>query len=830
MRQRRLAVSVAVLVLSAFVLVGTVPSGAAPVEAADMAYTTSADFAKGTSVNLNSDDVADQLQLNKQISTFPFIWIALSDRETIAKVDTRTGDIVGEYRGLSEGAGSHATSRTTVSIDGSVWVGHRFTSSITHVGLREANQCVDRNGNGVIDTSTGYGNVLPWPGGTFGATAPSSAAADECILHAVDTPGGDSRHLSLNADGDVWVGSFNSPRGFSLIDSATGTFLLGSADTVGQATTCGGYGGLTDGNGVVWSANGGSNGLLRWNPSAPVDATNPECIDVSVYGLAIDGSGWIWVNEFGSQVRKVSPDGDTILGPFSNGSATGSQGLAVDGNGDVWISSSLSCSSNCTVGHLRNDGTFVGNVPTPTGSGSTGIAVDAAGKIWAANINSSTATRIDPNAGPFSTTPGLETVRVGAVDLTVGFPATVAGADTIALPEAHPYNYSDMTGTIALGNTAPQGSWSVVQDGGSDNFRWHTISFNNEPQGFIPPGASISLTVEARAANSVAGLGGQEFRSISNCVEIAGLSGRFVEVRIILRPNSAGDSPVLSDVWIRGGPGIPPGQCVAPTGAAPEKANGYLVFTGNGAVHAHGDVTFVGAAGDADVRAASVVSPTGRVLNAPIVGGAVLPNGKGYYLVAEDGGVFAFGQAPFKGSMGGTKLNKPISGMALDPDGSGYWLVATDGGVFSFDARFAGSMGATRLNQPINDITADPDGKGYWLVADDGGVFSFDASFAGSLGSTRLNQPITGIAADPDGAGYWLVAKDGGVFAIGAKFAGSLGSIKLNAPVSGIAADPDGAGYWLVGEDGGLFAFDAAFYGSDVAHIKASKVVGIAAP
>ena len=40
------------------------------------------------------------------------------------------------------------------------------------------------------------------------------------------------------------------------------------------------------------------------------------------------------------------------------------------------------------------------------------------------------------------------------------------------------------------------------------------------------------------------------------------------------------------------------------------------------------------------------------------------------------------------------RLNKPIVGMASTPDGRGYWMVAADGGIFSFgDAPFFGSMG-----------------------------------------------------------------------------------------------------------------------------------------
>jgi hypothetical protein len=79
-------------------------------------------------------------------------------------------------------------------------------------------------------------------------------------------------------------------------------------------------------------------------------------------------------------------------------------------------------------------------------------------------------------------------------------------------------------------------------------------------------------------------------------------------------------------------------------------------------------------------------------LNKPIVGMATTPDGKGYWLVAADGGVFTYGDAPFYGSMGAMHLNKPIVGMATTPDGKGYWLVAADGGVFTFgDARFYGA-------------------------------------------------------------------------------------------------------------------------------------------
>ena len=73
---------------------------------------------------------------------------------------------------------------------------------------------------------------------------------------------------------------------------------------------------------------------------------------------------------------------------------------------------------------------------------------------------------------------------------------------------------------------------------------------------------------------------------------------------------------------------------------------------------------------------------------------------------------------PFYGSTGTVHLAKPIVGMAATPTGKGYWLVASDGGIFAFgDADFYGSTGNVHLAKPIVGMAATPTGKGYWLVA-----------------------------------------------------------------------------------------------------------------
>ena len=67
--------------------------------------------------------------------------------------------------------------------------------------------------------------------------------------------------------------------------------------------------------------------------------------------------------------------------------------------------------------------------------------------------------------------------------------------------------------------------------------------------------------------------------------------------------------------------------------------------------------------------------------------------------------MFAFGDAVFHGSMGGSPLDAPVVGVAAAPDGAGYWLAAADGGVFSFgSAPFEGSMGGKSLQGPVVGI------------------------------------------------------------------------------------------------------------------------------
>ena len=127
---------------------------------------------------------------------------------------------------------------------------------------------------------------------------------------------------------------------------------------------------------------------------------------------------------------------------------------------------------------------------------------------------------------------------------------------------------------------------------------------------------------------------------------------------------------------------------------------------------------------------------------------------RGYWLVASDGGIFAFGDAAFHGSMGGEPLNRPVVGMApLPTAGATGWWPPTAGSSRSATPPSTARPGAITLASPVVGMAVDPATGGYRLVAADGGVFCFDAPFAGSavgllrraaVGIVTRTAPATG--------------------------------------------------------------------------------------
>ena len=241
--------------------------------------------------------------------------------------------------------------------------------------------------------------------------------------------------------------------------------------------------------------------------------------------------------------------------------------------------------------------------------------------------------------------------------------------------------------------------------------------------------------------------------------------------------------------------------------------SGYWMVAADGRVHAFGDAPQLGHA------------PS----SLETVDLEATPSGNGYWVSNSAGEVFAFGDARRLGNAR-PLAGERITSLSSTGSGGGYWLFTSRGRVLAFgDARFHGDMSGTPLNGPVLDSIPTPAGQGYYMVASDGGIFAFgDAQFIGSMANTKLNAPVQSLVPDGDGRGYWLVASDGGVFAFGAPFRGSMGSVRLNKPITGMVAFGDG--YLMVGEDGGIFNFsDRPFRGSLGAAPPPRPIVSVAA-
>jgi streptogramin lyase len=566
-----------VTLLAMLTVLGDIPIIDAAVLGTNVLYTLDADFDQGTLINVNHDAPNnDQLQLGKP-QPLPFVNIAASNRGTAVRINVNTGQDLGEYSTNPDaGVANYPNpSRTTVDQLGNVWVANRGENtsvggvphgSITRIGLLIGgtrvdadgtpnpggqyvqspvyNTCVDRHGttpgtlpDGLIKTSTGLGDILPWSNAagadTFGGV---STAEDECIINYVLTPGTGTRTLAIDADNDVWVGNIF---GFSVPGNVNHNHVevtvSGSTATLNLATLfnpgCGGYGGFIDGNQVLWSA-GRHTGLLRYD----IASNTAQCLfNRGDYGLGLDpNTGHIWhssLNGGANRLFEIDAAGN-ILNSYNQ--PRNAQGVVVDANSHVWVAELFGDEVIHYAPNPPGPHSLVGFV---TGlAGTTGVAVDTNGKIWASENSSSGpgagrgAARIDPTGGG----------GVGSIDLTVGL--DYAGQTA----SAGPYNYSDMTGFV-LG-AIQQGTWTVIQDSGTAGAAWGKIIWNTEPEGAEP--ADSKIVVEARASDTEVGLGGETFVTVSNGVAF-NLSGRFIEVRATLIAGSGGESPILSDIRIQ---------------------------------------------------------------------------------------------------------------------------------------------------------------------------------------------------------------------------------------------------------------------------------------
>jgi hypothetical protein len=198
------------------------------------------------------------------------------------------------------------------------------------------------------------------------------------------------------------------------------------------------------------------------------------------------------------------------------------------------------------------------------------------------------------------------------------------------------------------------------------------------------------------------------------------------------------------------------------------------------------------------------------------------PGGHGYWLVGDDGGVFAFGDARFHGSTGNmvAKVRNlvvslaVVTGIATTPDDGGYWLVTVNGGIFPFgDATYFGSLQDIGvLDAEVRAIVPTADGKGYFMISWQGGVYAFgDARFEGTCGTlARCGQGLSALVPDTTAKGYWLVLSTCKVLAFGD--APNIPARDCQAyatadkvPVRTAVRTPDGRGYWVLLDNGVVY-------------------------
>lgn len=506
--------------------------------AASWVYTLDADFDLGTLTGVNHNTPNnDQLQLNVAGTSFPILWIANAGEDTVSKIDTtQDGSIPGKeiarYRmWFNSGIYAHdawggpAPSRTATDTEGNGYVALRWFGGYPTVIKILNKGFIDRNGNGVMDTvidtnadgTIQISEMMPLVDSNGNGKIDPAEIQDERIAWAVRVPyDGTSRYnaiaraLCMGTDGHLWVGFYNTDE-YWKISSVDGSTLAGPVKTGGYPN----YGCLIDGNGTLWGASWDYGRLHRIdNTQSNTGPHTFSAISVPpVYGLALgkaaDGSTNVYMGGSCKSFVKYN----TVTG-VSYPAAVNycSYAVGTDNDGNVLISKRTG-----GVAKFTPDGTLIWDKGSQVGSSdSRGVIADANNDIWQVHRQTHNIAKYKGSNGDFLGVKG------------VGY---------------EPYTYSDASGTAALSITTKTGTWSVVRDGGAAGTQWGKLAWNAS----VPTGASV--TGEVRAADNAGDLSGLPWTTVANGVDF-NLTGRYLEARVRLTANNAGDSPIVYDVTL----------------------------------------------------------------------------------------------------------------------------------------------------------------------------------------------------------------------------------------------------------------------------------------
>jgi hypothetical protein len=530
--------------------------------AATTTYTSDADFALGTLSGVNYTVVSNQLQLNRIGTTSPIMWIANAGEDSVSKFDTVNNRELARYRTwfgpagmpgyvnhLGNGYAGAAPSRTSVDLEGNAYVLNRhFDGRPARLFKILAEGGIDRNGNGVIDTSFDANNdgivtaaEMQNLGDANGNGAiDADEIQDERIAWSVPVgpANGLGRALCIGTDGHLWVGMYNN-RTYYKVSSVDGSILAGpisTTPTAGQpsAGAWTPYGCLIDRNGVLWSASLSSvlGKISNTSSAGPYEVASYG--GWYNYGIAL-GNGKVYLGGVNEQF-------DPATGTFSSIPNMGisSAGIVTDGAGNI-------ISGTNVVRKVSPTGTLVWEAPPQAGGDyAIGVQVDSNGDVWQIGYSGS---------------------RLSKYRGTDGAPLGIYAIGN------SPYTYSDATGLSARTVTNNTGTWSVVNDGGTAGTLWGRVSWNAQ----VPLGGSVGVRV--RAADSQVDLPFRSYVTVSNGTDIGGVEGRYVQIEARLNANLVDESPLLYDLTVASVPRNQP-----PTVNIVTPTDGQLISAASGPV------------------------------------------------------------------------------------------------------------------------------------------------------------------------------------------------------------------------------------------------------
>ncbi len=341
---------------------------------------------------------------------YSYIWIANSSQNTVSKINTQTLVEEGRYYTRPDLLGS--PSRTSVNLNGDVAVANR-SGGLTKF-YANAEDCIDANGNGTIETSSGVDNVLSFEEEECRAWHTPFAYTSQ---RPVAWTSGEWNPATCRYENEkIWsTGVVGDVIEVILVDGETGIVEDSVLVPEVPPNFYGFYGGAVDAEGNLWASQLGGGQLIRVNFN---DLSDYDLWPATFggYGMTVGQSGYVFTCS--SQVGRFDPVTET----WASAVVGGGGGCMEDANGILWLA------NNPLVGIDVDTLAVVHSYPLPQYV--HGVSVDFDGSIWAVDMSSS-AYKIDPATGTYDTVTGL-----------VG-----------------PYTYSDMTGfaLFTVGGGVPSG-------------------------------------------------------------------------------------------------------------------------------------------------------------------------------------------------------------------------------------------------------------------------------------------------------------------------------------------------------------------------------------